>query len=197
MYILANYFLVNDQPGLSDGFITLYNVAFDVVNATCSEVALVHEEMRDLPLFIQSGVMLAALAILKIHRSELSGVINLEAGEKAYFSAIIAKRDHILQNDDLSSRSATILSQLWNSQTIFKTQSGISNTLRSRVRSRLSMSIMFDCFWWWRQEFGGQTNPFADQSGRQSECWQPWKISLVQRMLSNWFSSSSDLSCGY
>ena len=25
------------------------------------------------------------------------------------------------------------------------------------------MSVIFDCFWWWRAEFGGQSNPYPDQ----------------------------------
>jgi transcriptional regulatory protein LEU3 len=25
------------------------------------------------------------------------------------------------------------------------------------------MSVIFDCFWWWRAEFGGQSNPYQDQ----------------------------------
>jgi transcriptional regulatory protein LEU3 len=25
------------------------------------------------------------------------------------------------------------------------------------------MSVVFDCFWWWRAEFGGQSNPYPDE----------------------------------
>lgn len=25
------------------------------------------------------------------------------------------------------------------------------------------MGVVFDCFWWWRAEFGGQINPYPDE----------------------------------
>ena len=29
------------------------------------------------------------------------------------------------------------------------------------------MSIVFDCFWWWREEFAGQVSPYGDSSHQE------------------------------
>lgn len=107
--------------------------------------------------------MLAAFTILKIHRSELAPHLDLQAGEQAYFAAIFFAREESLQNNDLSARAASILGQLWNSQSIFKNKNGTVDSLTSRISSRLSMSTLFDCLWWWRQEFGGLGNPYENR----------------------------------
>jgi transcriptional regulatory protein LEU3 len=99
--------------------------------------------------------VLASCTILKIHRSELAPHLDLEAGEQAYFASIVFAREGSIQNNDLSARGASIFSQLWNSQKIFKGKDGKIDSLSSRISSRLSTSVVFDCLWWWRQEFGG------------------------------------------
>lgn len=119
------------------------------------------------PAFIQKTIVLAACTILKIHRSDLAPHLDLEAGEQAYFASIVFAREGSIQNNDLSARGATIFSQLWNSQNIFKGKDGKVDSLSSRISSRLSTSIVFDCLWWWRQEFGGSGNPYENK--RQSK----------------------------
>lgn len=168
MHILAYSFLVQKEARRLDYFIRLYGVACEALTSACTRDNSASQESEDFPLSI-SGMVLAALSILKIHRSELSAHLNLEQGEQAYFAAIVSHRERSLHNDDLYSRGATIMSQLWNSDKIFKTANGATDTLGSRVRTRLSMSIVFDCFWWWRQEFGGQKDPYVEQSGLRSK----------------------------
>lgn len=113
--------------------------------------------------FIHKTVMLATCTILKIHRSELAPHLDLEAGEQAYFACIVFAREGSLQSNDLSARGATIFSQLWNSPNIFRGKDGKIDSLSSRISSRLSTSVVFDCLWWWRQEFGGSGNPYENR----------------------------------
>jgi hypothetical protein len=114
--------------------------------------------------FIDRCVTLAAFTILKIVRSPLSEHIDLEAAERAYFLAIRFARRVTLQSDDLGARGATLMSQLWTSKNIFRYGSGRVESLRGRIRSRLAMSVVFDCFWWWREEFGGRPSPYRDDT---------------------------------
>ena len=132
------------------------------------------------PQFIEKAVTLAAISILKIHRSELAPFVNLHAGEKAYFSAILFCRGSSLENDDLGARGVSILSQLWTSQNIFKRLDGRVESLVTRIRSRLSMSVVFDCFWWWREEFTGQISPYRDDSQYSSRYSQIAVDSLTE-----------------
>ena len=105
-------------------------------------------------------MMLAAFIVLKISRSCLAGRVDLRTGEKAYFSTIVSLRESSLENDDLYARGAMILTQLWTSTRLFRGPDGIVDGLSLRIRTRLSMSVVFDCFWWWREEFQGKLSPF-------------------------------------
>lgn len=69
-------------------------------------------------------------------------------------------RESSLENDDLYARGAMILSQLWTSTRVFQGPDGIVDGLSLRIRTRLSMGVVFDCFWWWREEFQGKLSPF-------------------------------------
>ena len=108
--------------------------------------------------------MLAALSIFKIYRSKLGPFVDLSAGEKAYFSAIRFSRQASLENDDLEARGVSILSQLWTSQVVFQRSNGQVDSLGTRIRTRLSMSVVFDCFWWWKEEFAGQSSPYNEDA---------------------------------
>ena len=119
-------------------------------------------------------MILAAFIILKISRSYLAGRVDLGSGEKAYFAAIVSLREFSLQNDDLYARGAMILTQLWTSSRVFRRPDGVIDALTLRIRTRLSMSVVFDCFWWWREEFQGKTSPYNDagtQQGRGNGSW--------------------------
>ncbi|PKK55027.1 hypothetical protein CI102_334 [Trichoderma harzianum] len=152
-----------------EAFIPLFAVACSFINTACQQSWNEGATAKNAPVVVQKSVMLAAFTILKIHRSELAPHLDLQAGEQAYFAAIFFAREESLQNNDLSARAASILGQLWNSQSIFKNKNGTVDSLTSRISSRLSMSTLFDCLWWWRQEFGGLGNPYENRQQTRSE----------------------------
>jgi hypothetical protein len=144
----------------------LHTVACSVIQATCNREEKAGQTDEPLarfwPVVIETSIILAAMSLLKIQRSpELNGHLDLNAGQTAFFSAVVTLRELSLQNDDLNSRCATILGDLWNSKDAFK-KNGAMDSLSCRVRNRLSMGVVFDCLWWWRQEFGDQGNPFQE-----------------------------------
>ena len=115
------------------------------------------------PTFVSRYLHLCAFAILKIMRSHLSDSINAGRGRRAYFYVISFHRHQSIQNDDVESRATGILTQLWTSKEIFKRPDGSYDSLSLRCGSRLAMSVVFDCYWWWRSEFAGQPNPYDDR----------------------------------
>jgi len=113
--------------------------------------------------YVHRLIVLAAISILKISKSNLAPYLDLKGGEKSYFSGIIFLRKMSLESDDLTGRAAVILSQMWTSNRIFKRADRIVNGLGAlHIRSRLAMSVVFDSFWWWREEFSGVQNPYPD-----------------------------------
>jgi transcriptional regulatory protein LEU3 len=87
--------------------------------------------------WLQRMLILASHSILKITRSELRTHMDLEHGEKAYFKAIMFSKKRSAENNDLDSRNAIILTQLWASDSIFRKKDGILIGDRLRMRSRL------------------------------------------------------------
>lgn len=71
-----------------------------------------------------------------------------------------------VQAGDVMSRSEGILTQLWASKNIFKRSDGSFDSLTLRCGSRLAMSVVYDCLWWWRSEFGGQQDPYEDNDSQ-------------------------------
>lgn len=116
----------------------------------------------------QRMLLLAAFVILKILRSELSSIVDAQIGERAYFKFILFLKEASVLHDDITSRGAGILTQLWASDNIFKRSDGRRDSLSLRIQSRLTMSVVFDCHWWWREEFGGQASPYEGETAKKS-----------------------------
>lgn len=175
LYILAYNFFVSPASRQPQNFVTLHSAACKVIQTACSReqgCESTDPMAKYGTAVIESCVVLAAISILKIQRSEeVSRHLDLDAGQAAFFSVVVTLRELSLQNDDLSSRSSTILANLWNSKEIFTKKNGQADSLACRVRNRLSMGVVFDCLWWWRQEYAGQRDPYQEEGSRmQSEC---------------------------
>jgi transcriptional regulatory protein LEU3 len=134
--------------------------------------------------FVDRTVVLAGFCILKLCRSPLSQHLDLAAGEQAYFNAAQFSKSTSLQKNDLGARCAAILTNLWSSTKIFRRNNGAVESLGIRLRTRLSMSVSYDMFWYWREEFGHMANPYdgeeAIPSNAQTQPTTPG--TLTQRL---------------
>lgn len=117
------------------------------------------------PTFVTKHLHVPAIAILRIARSHLEDQIDLKRGQNAYFAMIAYHRKHAVRHDDAFAKFSLILAQLWTSSQIFRTPSGDIDSLRVRGGGRLGVGVVYGCFWWWRQEFGGQVDVFDDNEG--------------------------------
>lgn len=118
--------------------------------------------------FIDRSVSLAGFIILKLGRSPLSQHLNLVAGEQAYSYAVQFNKATSLQNGDIGARCAAIMANLWGSSKVFRRKNGTIESLGLRLRTRLSMSVSFDMFWYWREEFGHMPNPYSGEENLPS-----------------------------
>jgi len=132
--------------------------------------------------FMDRTVSLAGFIILKLCRSHMSQHLDLAAGEQAYYSAVQFCKATSLQNHDIGERIAQILMNLWGSTRIFRRRDGSVESLGIRLRTRLSMSVSFDMFWFWREEFGQMHNPYNNEesmpSNVQTQPTTPRKLTL-------------------
>lgn len=101
--------------------------------------------------------MLAATNLLRLFRCELipQSLQETEHGVPPFQMAIDLMKRMSVAKDDIPKRCADILSQLWTSTKIFTRADG-SRSPELRIRTRLGMSPVIDCLWWFREEFRGQ-----------------------------------------
>lgn len=117
------------------------------------------------PVFSTKYLQLGAFIVLKIGRSHIRELVDLPRGRRAYFSVIQLQKKMSVRLDDIFARASIICTQIWTSNNIFRRSDGTIDSLFLRCRSRLGMSVVFDCYWWWRQEFNGQPNPYEEAEG--------------------------------
>jgi hypothetical protein len=100
---------------------------------------------------------LAASVLLRILKTRVSTYMRDErAGRASYFQEIALLKKMSIHNNDMPGRMAGIFSQLWTSEKAFKPKGDGVAVPALRIQSRLSMSLLHDTMWWWREEFGDQ-----------------------------------------
>jgi len=110
--------------------------------------------------FIDRTITLAGFSILKLCRSSLAQHLDLASGEQAFFQSVQFTKNLSMQTGDIGMRTAHIMNDLWNSNRVFRRKDGHIESLGLRLRTRLSMSVSYDMFWYWREEFGNMQNPY-------------------------------------
>ncbi|KAJ4376137.1 hypothetical protein N0V83_001418 [Neocucurbitaria cava] len=125
--------------------------------------------------FIDRTITLAGFTILRLVRSPLAQHLDLAAGEKAFFQAVQFLKNVALQQGDIGFRTALIMNDLWGSSRVFRRKDGRIESLGLRLRTRLSMSVSYDMFWYWREEFGHMQNPYNGEEtiGASNDATQP------------------------
>ncbi|KZF24478.1 hypothetical protein L228DRAFT_252699 [Xylona heveae TC161] len=133
--------------------------------------------------YIMQMMVAAGFTLLKLLNSFFARSIDLDAG-KTYFNRTIWSIRAISVNpNDLPSRLAEVLAQLWRAGEAVAasrpTQAAVApdSSLQLKVRCRMSMSLVFDSVWRWREEFQAKgrgnldsavsnpTNPDASADG--------------------------------
>ncbi|KAK4498023.1 hypothetical protein PRZ48_010679 [Zasmidium cellare] len=110
--------------------------------------------------------MLAGVCILRISRSSLQAYLPTEPGEQALANAVRLIKRSSIETGDTDYRQAIILTQLWKGKDrgggLGKISGNPENALHLKLRNRLHMSVVFECYWWWRSDFAGLSDPYND-----------------------------------
>lgn len=163
VHIMAFHFFAHPtNPGPDmDGFSRLFSLCLAVIQTATTMTMTDHTALASVSQsFIDRSVALAAFSILKLVRSPLSQHLDIAAGEQAFSQAVQFLKNVSLQQGDIGFRTALILRDLWNSNKVFRRKDGRFDPLGLRLRTRLSMSVSYDMFWYWREEFGNMQNPY-------------------------------------
>ncbi|EAU31042.1 predicted protein [Aspergillus terreus NIH2624] len=155
LQLYVYYLLDNGQSDLrKKGLVRAYNLATELIT-TFTTLASAHELPEHGPVSYFRVLCLAAMFILRLCYSNLSGSLDIDSGKSAFSSAICLTRRISLEDNDLPGRMSRILTQLWSAQM----RSGSRDKDPSlKLKTRMAASLIHDSLWMWREEFGGQRN---------------------------------------
>ncbi|KAL5342438.1 hypothetical protein BJX70DRAFT_410489 [Aspergillus crustosus] len=103
--------------------------------------------------YILQMIVSAAFALLKILKSPFRQQIDFEYGKLLFNGSISALRRTSIMTKDRPARLADVLSQMWNADSPPGQISVEKDSLQLKIRSRMSMSHVFDTVWRWRHRF--------------------------------------------
>ncbi|KAH8722752.1 hypothetical protein GQ44DRAFT_351211 [Phaeosphaeriaceae sp. PMI808] len=161
IHILAFHFFAHPtNPGPDrENLVRFYSLCIKVITGV---TALLQQSYFSFSM--DRSITLAGFVILKLVRSPvIAPYLDLAAGEIAFFQAVQFLKSVSLQPGDIYVRTALIMSDLWASHKVFRKKNGQVESLGLRVRTRLGMSISYDMFWYWREEFDNIKNPYSGE----------------------------------
>ena len=108
--------------------------------------------------YILQMIIAAGFTLLKLLSSFFANYVDIEYGRSLFTRTISAIRSISIKENDLPSRFAEVLAQFWRasgaaSKTIQTTSDASENSLQLKVKCRMSMSLVYDSAWRWREEF--------------------------------------------
>lgn len=108
--------------------------------------------------YLLQMIIAAAFALLKLLNSSFADNIKLTHGRELFLRTIRAIRTISVATNDLPSRLAEVLAQLWKSggsgsRTGNAFNESTKDSLQLKVRCRMSMSLVHDSVWRWREDF--------------------------------------------
>ncbi len=105
-------------------------------------------------IFFYFSLIVSCHILLRLLKTSFSRYIDVDRAKASLFLGISLHKQMSLQNDDLPGRNGVALTQLWNSDRVFRRPDG-GEMVTLRIRSRLLGSFVLDGVVWWREEFGG------------------------------------------
>ena len=111
--------------------------------------------------YVLQMIIASGFALLKLLNSFFASFVDLAYGRRLFTETIRAIRAISVTKNDLPSRLAEVLTQLWKgsgagSKNPQPTSNAMENSLQLKVKCRMSMSLVFDSVWRWREEFQAQ-----------------------------------------
>jgi len=111
--------------------------------------------------YVLQMIIASGFTILKLLNSFFASYVDHEYGRSLFTRTIYAIRSISVMTNDLPSRLAEVLAQLWKSSGAGSRRSQLrpdysETSLQLKVKCRMSMSLVYDSVWRWREEFQNQ-----------------------------------------
>ena len=124
--------------------------------------------------YIMQMVLAAGFTLLKLLNSFFATSIDLGACRSLFLATVTALRSMSVERNDLPQRLAEVLAQLWqtspqgtNTLSLHDDQGvrkGVDGGLMLKIRCRMSMSLLYDSVWRWKEEMGASASKTLDRA---------------------------------
>lgn len=107
------------------------------------------------PYYVYQMMVAAGCTLLKLCKSFFSSHIDMDYTKHLFNRTIWAIRGVSASSNDLPERLAEVLAQMWRLGGATHRSSNstdVDDSLRLKVRCRMSMSLLFDSVWRWRED---------------------------------------------
>ncbi|KAL9055036.1 MAG: hypothetical protein Q9162_003801 [Coniocarpon cinnabarinum] len=106
-------------------------------------------------MYIMQMILGGGFTLAKLLNSFFKSHTDVDAARALFNRTIKAIRTTSIYNNDLPARLAEVLTQLWRSYgaSMREPPSEIDDSLQLRVRCRMSLSVVYDSVWRWREQF--------------------------------------------
>ncbi|KIX95572.1 uncharacterized protein Z520_08692 [Fonsecaea multimorphosa CBS 102226] len=153
---LHAFYLVDDPSALGyvERIVTLYSTA----TAMIEHVRDLDNQSRDFlqfcPLFCYEAFLCAVFVLLKVVKNDyFAAIIDAGSGKTLINFSVSALRKMSVANNDLPGRLSDVLAYLWTHPNPSLLGGSGMDGLQLKVRSRMSMSIVYDSLRRWREQF--------------------------------------------
>ncbi len=162
--MVRSLYTFDDAGQLNDPKIAqLYAAACSVIR----QILYMEDVLNVATTYMVQGLLLSGCTLLKLLKTSFAKHVDVPIGQALFLSSVRLMQKVSIANNDFPAKSATCLSLLWRSEKVFKKPDG-SEMLELRVRSRSSVSLIYDCLWWCREEFEGQAHAYPSRNTTDS-----------------------------
>ncbi|KAF2120216.1 hypothetical protein BDV96DRAFT_486361 [Lophiotrema nucula] len=164
-------FYLFDEPSseaYTERILMLYFTALTLIQHTLSTDQNSQKIVPYIPFPSYQILVAASFIVLKVLKNDyFSSFTDTETGRTLFNASVTSMRRISIANNDLPGRLADVLSFLWADMTCLVSGTG-KGGLQLRIKSRMSMSVVYDSLWRWREQFRAQpTN--ADAFGAEMQ----------------------------
>lgn len=149
-----------DEPSAKDyrqRVLSLYVATTSFLEAAMTLETGVGPVLSYTPYYIYQMMVAAGCTLLKLSKSFFAAHIDMEYTKALFNQTIWSIRNVSVSSNDLPERLAEVLAQMWRlggvaQKSAPSTNTDVDDSLRLKVRCRMSMSLLFDSVWRWRED---------------------------------------------
>ncbi|KAN0093765.1 hypothetical protein V8E51_016949 [Hyaloscypha variabilis] len=164
---------MDDLTGLWRAVLAFLDLVFELESPPADNMS--GNILRFASNYILQMINAACFALLKLLSSFFAREVEFERGRILFHRTIQAIRSMSVINNDLPWRLAELMVQMWNGARVeqrsrqqqmanngngngngHEARTVVDDSLQLKVRCRMSMSLVFDSIWRWREEFQAQ-----------------------------------------